>query len=880
MPGWRSELNGMGVATFIVDSFGGRGIKETATDQSRLATSAMIVDAYRALALLATHPAIDRNRIAVMGFSKGGAVALYSSLTRFQRDWGPPGLHFAAHLPFYPSCGIQLLDEERVSAPIRIFHGAADDWTPVGPCREYVERLARAGVDAKVHEFAGALHGFDVPTLPASLYLPGVQNGRRCGVREQSPGIFVDAATGAPLSERPACVTYGATVGYQARAHREAVAAVKEFLAATFESRGAARAASSTEAPWADRALTLPSGATLKVPAEWTATAAPDGVILTDPERTVRIDLVEVDATGGLSGAIAMAWSRRYPGFNRDELAASDSPGREGWDLFRWSRYKTSPEESRRVSAFGAKKGPLGTVVLVDAPLARVQRRASQVALVHDSLRPAGYVRETYRGRAPRPLDAPRVEEMRRFIERMRHAADVPGTAVVLFDANATLIEEGFGVRERGRPEPVTADSLFLIASNTKPLTTLLLARLVDEGRFDWDTPVTRIVPGFRTGDPDTTRRILVRHLVCACTGFPRQDLEWLFTFDRSSPQGQLDLLGTMKPTTDFGALFQYSNPLASAAGYIGARLLKPDLELGQAYDAVMREKVFHPLGMSRTTFSFQEALGTDHARPHSWDMSLKSVPIEMALNRSIVPVRPAGGAWSSARDYARYVRLELARGRLPDGSTFVTEKVLLARRVPQVRVSEDTWYGMGLWIEDVKDIRVISHGGSMFGYKSNFFFVPDAGIGGVILTNADSGWRVARAVIRRTLEVAYDGKPEAEEDLLAGARETEVYLRGEQQDWKVPPDPSELTRLAHVYRNAALGDIVVHAGKDEVIFQFGGWKSPMATKRNPDGTTSFISVAPGIRGFEFNAPAATGVYTRLRLRDAQHTYDYESVDE
>ena len=90
MPGWRSELNGMGVATFIVDSFGGRGIKETATDQSRLATSAMIVDAYRALALLATHPAIDRNRVAVMGFSKGGAVALYSSLTRFQRDWGPP----------------------------------------------------------------------------------------------------------------------------------------------------------------------------------------------------------------------------------------------------------------------------------------------------------------------------------------------------------------------------------------------------------------------------------------------------------------------------------------------------------------------------------------------------------------------------------------------------------------------------------------------------------------------------------------------------------------------------------------------------------------------------------------------------------------------
>jgi len=218
------------------------------------------------------------------------------------------------------------------------------------------------------------------------------------------------------------------------------------------------------------------------------------------------------------------------------------------------------------------------------------------------------------------------------------------------------------------------------------------------------------------------TRRILVKHLVCACTGLPRQDFEWLFTFDRSSPQGQLDVLATMKPTTEFGALFQYSNPLASAAGYIGARTIKPDGELGQAYDDVMRDQVFRPLGMSRTTFSFDEALHTDHASPHSWDMSLRNVPIDMVLNHSVIPIRPAGGAWSSARDYARYVRLELARGRLPDGSTFVTEKNLLARRLPQVRVGEDSWYGMGLWIEDIKGMRVISHGGSMSATRATSF--------------------------------------------------------------------------------------------------------------------------------------------------------------
>ena len=634
----------------------------------------------------------------------------------------------------------------------------------------------------------------------------------------------------------------------------------------------------SAETPRADRALTLPSGATLKVPIDWTVTAATDGVVLLDPEKAVRIDLVEVGTTGEMRDAIPTAWSRRHPGFDRQELAASDSPGRRGWDLFRWSTYKTSPEESRQVSAFGARKGPLAVVVLVEGPLAAVERRSSQVGIVQDSLRPAGFVRETYRGRTPRALDASRVAELKTFIGRMREAADVPGVSVVLFDTSATLIEEGFGVRERGRPEPVSADSLYVIASNTKSLTTLLLARLVDEGRFGWETPVTRIDPRFKLGDPDVTRRILVKHLVCACTGLPRQDFEWIFTFDRSSAQGQLDVLTTMKPTTEFGTLFQYSNPLASAAGYIGARLVKPDVELGQAYDEMMHEKVFRPLGMGRTTFSFPEALGTDHASPHSWDMSLRNVPIEMALNHSIIPIRPAGGAWSSARDYARYVRLELARGRLPDGSTFVSERNLLARRVPQVRVGEDAWYGMGLRIQDVKDIRVVSHGGSMFGYQSNFFFVPEANIGGVILTNADSGWRVARAVMRRTLEVVYDGKPEAEEDLRAGVRETEAYLRGEQRDWTLPPEPSQVKRLAGFYRNAALGEIVVRPGRDEVVFQFGAWKSRMATKLNPDGTTSFVSIDPGVRGFEFDAPAAPGVYPRLRLRDSQQTYDYEAV--
>ena len=396
-----------------------------------------------------------------------------------------------------------------------------------------------------------------------------------------------------------------ALVAFSAFAHRRIGATAPTTTAAAAPSRAAAPA----QAEPAERNVTLPSGATLKVATDWTVTESKDGLTLEDPEKQLKVELVEVEASAGMEAAISAAWSRRSPGFKRQELASSDSPGREGWDLFHWSEYKTSPEESRRVSAFAAKKGSLAVVILVDGPLAAAERRSSQIALVQESLRPAGYVRETYVGRTPRPLDAARVGYLKKFIDQMRQAADVPGVSVVLFDKDTTLIEEGFGVRERGRPEPVTADSLYIIASNTKALTTLLLARLVDEGHFGWDTPVTKIYPSFKFGDPEVTKRILVKHLVCACTGLPRQDFEWLFTFARSSPQEQLDVLATMKPTTEFGALFQYSNPLASAAGYIAARTIKPEGDLGQAYDDVMRDKVFRPLGMSRTTFSFDEAL-------------------------------------------------------------------------------------------------------------------------------------------------------------------------------------------------------------------------------------------------------------------------------
>src|SRR5580704_14990037 len=226
---WAREMNGIGVAAFLLDSFTGRGITQTVTDQSQLGHLAMIFDAYRALDLLAGHARIDPTRIAVMGFSKGGFVALYASLRRFQRIYGPKGLEFAAYIPFYAPCNTIYWEDEQVSdRPIRLFHGAADDYVSVEPCRKYVERLLRAGKNARLTEYAGAQHAFDNPVYSPACFKPDAATTRRCFREERPGGEIVNLETGQPFRWSDACVERGATLAYDPVAANEAMRAVRE----------------------------------------------------------------------------------------------------------------------------------------------------------------------------------------------------------------------------------------------------------------------------------------------------------------------------------------------------------------------------------------------------------------------------------------------------------------------------------------------------------------------------------------------------------------------------------------------------------------------------------------------------------------------------
>jgi CubicO group peptidase (beta-lactamase class C family) len=617
---------------------------------------------------------------------------------------------------------------------------------------------------------------------------------------------------------------------------------------------------------------TTVAGHSFIAPAGWTLTVKGKATILEAPEGDSRIVFVDVAAMEP-DAAIQEAWAAYRPDAKWPLKSKTASSDKDGWTHQQTYSYQTSPNERRSVAAGTARHGDQHLVWIYDMSDPVAEKRGAQVALIFGRLFPKGYTRETFAGRKANPLDAARITELGAFVERAQKQLGVPGVSLGLVRGGRVVFAGGFGVRQLGKPDKPDADTLYIIASNTKAMTTLLLGRLVDRKKLTWQTPVTTLLPQFKLGDAETTKKVLVEHLVCACTGLPRQDFEWLLEFGQATPESALATLGTMQPTTRFGEMFQYSNPLAAAGGYVGAHVLFPDLELGAAYDRAMAAEVFGPLGMASTTFDFARALGANHASAHSLDIDGKPALAAMAVNYSIVPVRPAGGAWSSVNDLLKYVQMELATGVLPDGSRYVSEAVVQARREPKVWIGKDDWYGMGLQVDRTYGTPVVHHGGSMIGYKSDMLWLPEHGVGAVVLTNGDPGWAISGNFRRKLLEVLFDGKPEADNDVAAAAKAMKKRIAAERKLLTVPPDPVEVAKLAARYTNPALGEIRVARG-EKTVFDFGEFQSEVASRRNPDGSVSFLTTIPGFDGLEFVGGDAAGKRT-LVFRDAQHEYTF-----
>ncbi|MFZ2987550.1 serine hydrolase domain-containing protein [Ideonella sp.] len=626
---------------------------------------------------------------------------------------------------------------------------------------------------------------------------------------------------------------------------------------------------------------TTASGNTYSPPESFVQSRTGPLIKLVAPEGDSTLYLVDLASAKDADDAVAQAWALAQPGFDRKLRLATPRPARNGWVDQKIYNYETSPNEKLAVEAFARRAstgdGKAWAVMLMQASEATLEKRGAPIGKYYSSLRPQGYERESFAGRTPKPLTPERVEQLKAFVADGMKQLDVPGVGLSFISGGKVVWAGGLGVRELGKPAKVDADTLFMAASNTKSMTSALMALAVDAGKLRWDQPAAEAYPSFRLADPAVTRSVQVKHLVCACTGMPRQDMEWLFADSKAPAKATFDQLSAMKPTSQFGEVFQYSNLMVGAGGLIAAQALRPGQELGAAYALSMREYLFKPLGMKHTTFDFDQALRGNRAWPHGEALDGSTRRASMDLNYTMRPTAPAGAVWTSPRDFSQWVLMELAKGRTPDGKALISETNWAARYVPQVMVGEDASYGLGLFIDRQYGIPIASHGGDMLGFHSNMIWLPEHGIGVTILTNSDAGVLLRGPLQRKLLELVFDGRPEADERLKVSVANRAVENAKARELLTMPVPAPAIMALAPRYDHPALGRILVKHQAGKLHFQFAHWASEMALRNNQDGTQSYVTIDPGEGGIEFlrddqaQPPA-------LVLRDAQHEYRFAAV--
>jgi CubicO group peptidase (beta-lactamase class C family) len=621
----------------------------------------------------------------------------------------------------------------------------------------------------------------------------------------------------------------------------------------------------------ADSTINLPAGSSFTAPANWYVSDEKGMLLLQDPDQQLRCAFVEAADSTALA-AIANAWQRVEPGFSRAIHRTVSPPARDGWDEIVQNVYETTSAEAKTIIGLARRKGATWHVNLLEGPDGAMEKRSAQMNTAIGTWKPKGLQEESFAGRTAHALDATRLAALERFIEDARTQTKVPGASIAIVQGGRVVYEKGFGVRRVGGKEPVTSKTLFMIGSMTKSLTTLMMAKLVDEGRFQWDTPVVKVYPRFSLADPDVTPKVTMAHTVCACTGLPRQDMEFLFEYAQATPEMRVASMGRMKTTTGFGETFQYSNTMVSTGGYVAAYSADPKGLLGPAYDRVMQSRVFDPLGMTATTFDPAVAKGREHATPHGRTLTLDFTPIQIENEAGVISVRPAGAAWSNVEDLSRYLTTELSGGLGPSGTRVVSTENLLKRREPQTRMSDKMTYGLGLMAQDDHGVKVFTHGGNNLGYTADMYFLPEQGVGGVLLTNGQGANFFAGVVRRRLMELLFDGREEAASMLAFGVKQQGEIARKTLEYVLPVPEKDWMAKWNGSYASPDLGTITVRTRGSESLLDAGEWKCAAGEKKEKDGSRTLILTGPPLTGLEF-IPTEAGGTTTLTLKTPQQEY-------
>lgn len=513
-------------------------------------------------------------------------------------------------------------------------------------------------------------------------------------------------------------------------------------------------------------------------------------------------------------------------------------------------------ESERLVMVFAQQYEGIGYYWLIEGTVTAIQQRQSQGAIIETGFQINAIEQEDLSDAQAGDITPELVADLESFIEQAMEEWETPGVSVAIVDGDEILYSNGFGVLELGQDAPVTADTIMMIGSTTKPMTTTVMGMLVDDGLLDWDAPVRDVLPEFNVRSDELSETITIANLTCACTGVPRRDLELLFNANDLTAEDVIDSLATFDFFTEFGEAFQYSNQLVATAGYVAAAANGGEYgTLYQAYQELMQTRLFDPLGMERTLIPLDALSGYDNvSASHGIEITGDTVVNPLALEEFTAPIASAGAIWSSVTDMSQYMMLMLNEGQSQDGEQLVSVESLQRTWEPGISITSDISYGLGWIIEDWKGFRVISHGGNTLGFTSELAIVPGADLGIVILTNQQAS-ATPGAVRTRFLELVYGLE---DSDIIFPSQTDQTQAEQNEQEFLdslVMEAPTEaVEQYPGTYTNDVLGEVTISVtGDGELIADAGEFQSPIWLTTDEDAeANTYVMTLPPFAGQRF----------------------------
>jgi len=434
----------------------------------------------------------------------------------------------------------------------------------------------------------------------------------------------------------------------------------------------------------------------------------------------------------------------------------------------------------------------------------------------------------------------------------------VPGIAIAVVYQDQLIYKQGFGVREAGKPQRVDPQTVFQVASMSKPIASTVLATLVGEGRIHWDDRVIDHDPGFRMYDPFVTRELRLRDLLCHCSGLPDHSGDLLedMGYDR---QEILRRLRFQPPDSSFRSQYAYTNFGYSEAGYAAA------MANGTSWEELAAKKLFVPLGMTNTSYRF-----ADYAKAENRALLHVRVGGKWIAKNTRQPdaQAPAGGASSTLNDLVAWMRLLLNEGKY-DGRQLISAPALAETHTPQIvlGLSQEqgrmSSYGFG-WIVSVeRGGRVFwKHSGAFsLGMRTTVAMLPSEKLGITVLSNAGPTG-VPEGLVESFYDLVLDDKLQRDWIEFANRMFDEEVKRelGRERDYTHPPaqpsPPLKLIAYSGKYSNDFFGMIELAERQGKLALRLG--PKPMEFELRHWDRDSFIfqptgEMAGGLAGVRFS---------------------------